>query len=462
MNIQNPNIVFILSDDQGYWAMGAPDNNEIQTPNLDQLAKEGVQMDNFFCTSPVCSPARASLLTGKMPSQHGVHDWLRPNKAGYYSDFLKDQTTYVDILSENGYTCGLSGKWHLGEAVQPPKSFDHWYVLEHGGGPYYNTPMVRNGRNVKEPEYITELITDDSLSFIEDQSERENPFYLSVHYTAPHSPWIDQHPMEYINLYDDCSFASFPKKEEHEWSTTNYRDHHRENLKGYFASITAMDFHIGRIIGKLEELRIRENTLIVFLSDNGFNFGHHGIWGKGNGTFPQNMYDTSVKVPAIFNHKGHLVENKRVETLVSGYDFMPTLLEYLQMDREDLDDLPGVSFYPELLGRNNPMRKEQVVIYDEYGPVRMVRTKEWKYIHRYPYGPHELYHLINDPNEEKNVVKRSSNQQTIIKLKNMLDEWFILYSDPKIDGAKEGVQGAGQYDLAGGINVYSEWDDSAL
>ena len=139
-----PNILFILSDDQGPWAMGCSGNPEIRTPNLDRLAASGIRFENFFCTSPVCSPSRASLITGRIPSQHGVHDWIRAgNMPGEHQqeseaiDYLAGQLAYTEILAANGYICGLSGKWHLGDSINSQKGFSHWYVHERGGGPYY-------------------------------------------------------------------------------------------------------------------------------------------------------------------------------------------------------------------------------------------------------------------------------------------------------------------------------------
>lgn len=396
-----PNILVILTDDQGAWALGAAGNKEIKTPNLDKLAKSGIRFENFFCTSPVCSPSRASLLTGKMPSQHGIHDWLRHENA-YQStiEYLEGQTGYTDILSEKGYSCGISGKWHMGNSSLPQKGFTHWYVHAEGGGPYYNAPMIRNGKLVNEPEYITDAITDEGIKFIEKEVKKENPFYLSVNYTAPHSPWLNQHPKEYLDLYEDSSFEQHPKTKEHPWSTTDYRNNHYENLKGYYASISAMDYNVGKILQKLKELNILKDTLIWFMSDNGFSFGQNGVWGKGNGTFPQNMYENSIKVPAIVSHLGKIPEGKVCEDLISGYDFMPTLLDYVGLSDETPKHLPGKSIVPLLSKTKSKEKDNHIVVYDEYGPVRMIRTKKWKYIHRYPYGPYELYDL----EDRKSVV----------------------------------------------------------
>lgn len=452
MDNEQTNVIFILTDDQGIWANGCYGNPEIRTPNLDRLASTGMRFDNFFCTSPVCSPSRASLMTGLVPSQHGVHDWIRDGNVPPEKEmkeeaypavaYLEGKSGYTDVLTENGYACAMSGKWHLGDSINPQKSFDYWFVHQKGGGPYNNAPMVRDGKLVNEPGYVTNVITDEALKFLEDI---EYPFYLSVHYTAPHSPWINQHPQDIVDSYDDCPFKSCPQEAKHPWAggLTEHNLGNREALKGYFAAVTAMDMDVGRIIDRIEELGLRENTLIIFTSDNGFSCGHHGFWGKGNGTFPLNMYENSVKVPFIASHPGRIPEGKNAEALLSGYDFMPTLLNYLNLPLPDDVNLPGHNFSPVLLGEENSGR-DSVIVYDEYGPVRMIRTREWKYVHRYPYGPHELYDLVNDPDERKNLIDDKNQRALIKKMRQQLADWFAQYVDPILDGAKLPVTGRGQ------------------
>ncbi|NIA12630.1 MAG: sulfatase-like hydrolase/transferase [Nitrospiraceae bacterium] len=454
MNVERPNVIVVLTDDQGIWAMGCSGNDEIRTPNLDRLARTGLRFENFFCTSPVCSPARASLLTGRIPSQHGVHDWLREgNSKEDAIDYLAGQLSYTDLLAGHGYVCGFSGKWHLGDSAPPRKGFSHWYVHECGGGPYYNAPMYRDGKLVHEPDYITDVITDEALGFMDALAADDAPFYLGVHYTAPHSPWIDNHPKDIVDSYNDCPFESCPVEPEHPWVLRNtvperVRELRREHLKGYFAAVTAMDTNVGRLLDRTEALGIRENTLVFFTSDNGFNCGHHGIWGKGNGTFPLNMYDTSVKIPAIISHPGSIPEGAVTDALVSQYDFMPTLMDYLGIENPEAAGLPGRSFRPLLAGEAMDGR-ENVVVYDEYGPVRMIRSREWKYVHRYPYGPHELYDLVNDPGERVNRIGDETARDVRESMKAQLDDWFSQYVNPDLDGTHEAVYGKGQLRLAG-------------
>lgn len=473
------NVLYILSDDQGAWAMHCAGNDDIKTPALDSLAKEGMRFESFFCTSPVCSPARASLLTGRIPSAHGVLDWIRSgnlnkdelgelkNLPQFASEskairYLDGMTAYTDILAQNGYNCALSGKWHMGDSMTPQHGFSRWFTIGRGGCTYYGADMIEN-RNIHiENRYITDVITDRALEFMDELAKEEKPFYLSVHYTAPHSPWDkDNHPAEYWDLYKDCEYTATPDLPIHKdqvmsapYGTGEVR---KELLNGYYAAVSAMDNQIARLIKRLEELSIRENTLIVFNGDNGMNMGHHGIWGKGNGTFPFNMYDTAVKVPLIFSHPSVIPQGTVAKGMYSQYDFMPTLLDYLDLPyTPDSDLLPGHSFAKTLKGDMNESEKS-VFIYDEYGFTRMVRTNEWKYIHRYPYGEHELYHLSVDPDENINCIDNPCNAEIVKELRAQLFDWFTQYSRHDIDGAREPVTGFGQLCRPG---IYSHGEET--
>ncbi len=453
---RKPNVVFVLTDDQGPWAAGCYGNSEIRTPNIDRIAATGIRFEHFFVTIPVCSPSRASFLTGRIPSQHGVHDWIREGNVGPdAASYLADEVTYTDVLAEHGWTCGISGKWHLGNSQVPQHGFSHWFLHQSGGGKYNDAPMVKNGELIDAPGYVTNVITDDALEFIDEHAEDENPFYLSVHYTAPHSPWTG-HPQDIVDSYDDCPFESCPQEELHLWAGGLSRNmNNRESLKGYFAAVTVMDMDVGRILDKLEAHGLRDNTLVVFTSDNGFNCGHHGIWGKGNGTFPLNMYETSVTVPTVMSHPGVIPEGYVQPALVSAHDFMPTLLEYLELPLPDGLNLPGKSFLQALLGKEDTAR-ESVVIYDEYGDTRMIRTADWKYIQRYPDGPNELYDLVNDAGERTNLVEDSAQATRISEMREQLEKWFEQYANPEKDGRGRGVSGGGHLRPIGG-----DWEDGS-
>ncbi len=466
---KRPNILFILTDDQGAWAMNCSGTPELYTPNLDRIAASGMRFDNFFCASPVCSPARASLLTGKIPSGHGVLDWIRsgsvdgekyaaqgrenPYADGYKNErkpiaYLDGQTAYTDILAENGYRCALSGKWHLGDSVTPQHGFEKWYTIGLGGCCYYHPDIVENGEiTVEHGKYVTELFADKALEYLEELADTEDPFFLAVNFTAPHAPWgKEHHPAKWIEYYENCDFPSIPDIPDHPDLLTGpvYGTKTRkENLRGYFAAVSAMDEEVGRILDALEEKHLTEDTVVIFSADNGMSMGQHGIWGKGNGTFPMNMYDSAVKVPLLISYPPLIKPNSVCSEMVSAYDWFPTVLELVGLSEKYPGGLPGRSFYGLLTGRETE-RKGEIVVFDEYGPVRMIRNKEWKYIHRYPYGKHEFYHLTEDPGETENLYGRPEYEEIILEMKKEMEKWFLKYADPAIDGVREGVTGSGQ------------------
>ncbi len=438
------NVIFVLTDDQGPWAMGCAGNPEIRTPALDALAEHGVRFENFFCASPVCSPSRASFLSGRIPSQHGVHDWISDgNVPPDATEYMAGIRCYTEILKEAGYRCGISGKWHLGDSLKPQAGFDHWFVHKKGGGDYNDAEMVRNGQLAVQPGYVTDVITDGAIEFLDGAAAGDSPFYLSVHYTAPHSPWSG-HPQDIVDSYDDCLFESCPQEPRHPWAIglTDSCLGDREKLKGYFAAVSAMDLGVGRIMARVEELGLRDSTLVVFTSDNGFSCGHHGFWGKGNGTSPLNMYENSVKVPFIASHPGRIPEDRATGAMASAYDFMPTLLEYLGLPASDDETLPGRSCLPVLEGGDDA--RDDVVVFDEYGPTRMIRTREWKYIQRWPDGPNELYDLVNDADERRDLAGDPAQAKRIDDMKARLESWFDRYVDPERDGLTQPVTGGGQ------------------
>lgn len=470
-----PNIVMVMADDMGFWSMGYAGNGEIRTPNLDRLAGEGMYFPDYFCTSPVCSPARASVLCGKMPSRHGVHDWISRGHINYeeVSDSLREKhrdpnasweytwsrdqltgdrairylegfRTYTDILAEHGYICGLAGKWHLGDAGHPQKGFSYWEPIAMGGDNYYHPVVYRDGQfDMLRDTYITNYITGKAMDFLK-QREKGSPFYLSVHYTAPHSPWDRrQHPEEFYSLYDDCPFTGTPNVPHHKWGAPYSQEDRRVRLQGYYAAVTAMDSDIGKIIAYLKEEGLWEDTIFIFTADNGMSMGHHGIFGKGNGTFPLNLYDTAVKVPMIMAYPKGIRGGTVAKGLYSHYDLLPTIAGL--MGEEPEPDCPGRSFR-EIFRGEVPDGRDAIVVYDEYGPARMIRTTEYKYIQRYLYGEDEFYDLKADPGEEVNLAASDDPQiqERIADMRSRMEQWFARYSDPDRDGTKMMVYGLGQ------------------
>lgn len=499
---EKPNILFILADDMGAWALGCAGNRDVRTPHLDRLAAEGVRFENFYCASPVCSPARASLMTGMMPSAHGVYDWLKSGSLcradlGNLADhpvfaaekeaiqYLDRFECYSDLLCRAGYECHLSGKWHLGDSLRPQHGFSHWFTIGRGGCLYTSPDIVREGKVSIEQGYLTDMITEDALSVLEQASSRSAPFYLSVHYTAPHTPWEQsEHPAEIWNLYEGCTFEETPAlpvhpqqihscdrpfepgpelrrraeagDEEGKQAVARFEEDRRRLLRGYYTAITAMDRGIGRILHKLDELGLREKTLICFMADNGMNLGQHGIWGKGNGTFPLNLYESSCKVPCLFRWPGKIPAGGVISRVCSQLDFFPTVAALCgAAPRSDGRYRPGENLLPLLLTAQDEHaagggdEEGQAFVVDEYGPNRMLRDGRYKIVRRYPYGPDELFDLKQDPNEEHNLYYDESLLDLRCRLEQELHAWWDLYTDPSMDGCREAVTGGGQLGRGG-------------
>ncbi len=413
-----PNVVFILTDDQGQWTLGCYGNREIRTPHLDQLAAGGARLTRAFAATPVCSPSRATFFTGKIPSQHGIQDWIQHENTGAGARrFLDGQTTFAKVLADAGYRVGLSGKWHMGDSVTPQQGFSSWFAMPTGGTPktYQDPEMIWEGQTRVYPGYVTEILTDKAIEFIE--QARQYPFCCFLSYNAPHTPYAGT-PERYLARYRDSRLESFPDEPLDERNTGLGRNNHRrrESMIHYSAMITALDENVGRLLARLDDLGLRQNTLVVFAADQGFMCGHHGLWGKGNGSWPFNMYEESILMPMIWNHPGRIPAGGTVDAMVSSYDFGPTLLDYLGRR-----GLPGRSYAPLLQGRKTRWENK---VYGEYQYTRMVRTERWKYVHRTEGFLSELFDLETDPGERRNVAGHPAHADRVRQLKARLDGWF--------------------------------------
>lgn len=449
MSKKKMNFVLIMADDMGYWSLGCEGCREAVTPNIDHLAENGIRLSRFYCVSPVCSPARASLLTGRMPSYHGVVDWIRKgnvddgqDKPIPYTQALKG---YPEYLSEAGYDCGISGKWHLGDSCTPQMGFEHWYVHQSGGGRYYDAPMIREGKRVAETGYVTDRITDDAVDFLSEEKRKHKPFYLHVAYTAPHTPWLNNHPQALLDLFADSDFPSCPIEPRHPWQIDFplFEGDRKKNLQGYFAAVAAMDAGIGRIIQALEENDLADNTMVVFTSDNGFNCGHHGVWGKGNGTYPFNMYESSVRVPFIISLPGCFSAGRVDDSLISAYDWFPTIMELAGIQSAETG-MPGKSIVPLLREEGAGLKERSIYIYDEYGDTRMVLNKRYKYICRHGIGEDELFDLQQDPGEKSNIIAETAGRSIAEQMNREMQQWFAKHTKKETNAIGARVKGWGQ------------------
>jgi len=417
-----PNVVFFMTDDHGPWALGSAGCAEMHTPNIDRLAAGGFSFNRAFACTPVCSPSRATLYTGKLPSHHGVQDFLMgPDSHGPKSRyFLHGHTTFADVLKANGYSWGLVGTWHLGNETQAQAGFDDWCAAPRGSGPYRDVEFFDNGRSVKNTGYKTDFIGKRAAQFVEDH--QKEPFCLTVPFFAPHDPF-DYQPEEYRRPYRDAAFSCYPEPPKNPQRRGRFEHYHgsREAKMSYSALVTGVDTNVGRVLDKLDELGLRDNTLVIFTADQGYNCGHHGVWGKGNATIPFNMWEESIGVPLIWNHPGRIAAGGSSEAMVSTYDFFPSLLDYLGLETPPDPERVGRSYAGFLRGRSPEWRRE---LYFEMCYVRAIRTENLKYIERAEGWPNELFDLEVDPGEVINRIGAPDYRQQARELRSRLHGFF--------------------------------------
>jgi choline-sulfatase len=399
-----PSVVMFMTDDHGAWATGAYGCREMRTPNIDSLAASGVRFTNAFACTPVCSPSRMTYMTGTLPSHHGVQDWLVPDDCFGPSSrrWLEGHLPYASILARNGYTLGMSGKWHMGGDDHAQEGFTGWSTVPGGGGTYRNPAFIHNGERVQTGKFKTDSVGDFALEFLSEQ-KNNHPFYLLVPFYAPHTPY-DFQPEEYRKPYESATFRCFPDLPVNPSQNESLRRMHgqREPKHAYSALVTGADANIGRIVRRLEALDLRDDTLVVFTADQGWNAGHHGVWGKGNGTIPFNIFEESMRVPLIWSHPKRIRGRASVDALVSSYDYFPSILEYLRLDAPSDRQRVGRSYAGFLGGR--PPSAWRNRLYFEYAYVRGIRTPNLKYIERAEGWPGEMFDLESDPGETRNVI----------------------------------------------------------
>lgn len=424
------NVVFFLTDDHGAWAVRHSGCKEIETPNIDRLAATGASFSNAFAATPVSSPSRATYLTGRLPSHHGIQDFLMSAVdcvGPTAKPFLLGQPTFSESLANAGYTVGLVGKWHLGDDAKPQAGFHHWVTVPGAAGPYRDAVFVKNGQTVKTTGMKTDRLGDFAIEFIDQAKAR--PFCLFLAFYAPHTPY-DYQSAEYRKPYEDSAFSCFPRVPPHPnrmltlqgRPTPTLNDHlNPASMLSYSALVTAADYNIGRVLSHLERLGLRDNTLVIFSADQGHNSGHHGIWGKGNATIPFNLYEESIRVPLTWNLPGRIEGGRVFEQLVSTYDFMPSLLDYLHVAPPSDKHRVGHSYAPLL--RAGPYRERKHVFF-EYAYVRGVRSSRWKYIDRAEGWPSELFDLRTDPGEHTSVLGRPGTKSTAERMKGQLRAFF--------------------------------------
>jgi N-acetylglucosamine-6-sulfatase len=396
---KRPNIIFILTDDQRFDEMGCGGHPWMKTPNLDRLAREGVLFKNAFVTTALCSPSRASFLTGCYVHTHGVFFNAK-------NDPDPSLATFPELLQKGGYETAFIGKWHMKKTDEPRAGFDRWVSFV-GQGHYYGNDLNVDGKKVRTEKYLTDELTDYALEFI--KKKHKKPFMLYLSHKAIHGP---QKPAKrHENLYTDKEMKLYDDPEDNLntkplWQA-RVRPGWEKKMLGRKQCVAAVDDGIGRILDTLKEQNILDDTAVIFTSDNGHLSGEHGLWDK------RAAYEESIRIPLIMRYPKLARPNTVNEEMVLNIDLAPTLLDLAgaaiaktMQGRSWLGVLKGrpgrKSFFYECFPGDNKYHRPNVLA---------VRTKRWKFI-SYPlpnvstakFPTRELYDLQNDPKELNNLV----------------------------------------------------------
>lgn len=449
-----PNVVLIMTDNHGAWTLGCYGNPEIATPNIDRLAAEGIRFSRCFSSNAVCSPTRATWLTGLLPSQHGVHRYLGAGGAQVGPEAyntIAEFRSLPEILAEAGYTCGLVGKWHLGDNLRPQDGFRYWITMPHGHTTtFYDAEVIDEGKIRREPTYLTDFWTEHALRFL-DQTKDE-PFFLLLTYNGPYGlgqslnePARNRHAARYA----DQPMLSFPREPIHPWlRATRQFVNNPVAIRRYAAEISGVDDGVGRVMAALRQRGLDEKTVVIFTADQGLCGGHHGMWGMGDHSQPLHTFDETCHVPLIWRGPAGIPAGRTSDLMVSNYDFLTTLLNYLRLaDRTPISpQSPGRDYSPVLRGQSIEWKNE---IFYEFEDSRMIRTADWKYTRRFPGGPDELYHLAHDPGERQNLAGNPGFSASEAQMRERLAAFFDRYADPQYDLWRDGRSKAGPVVIGG-------------
>ena len=440
LGAREPNVIVIFTDNQGEWTLGCYGNKDIHTPHIDRLAEEGMLFRHAFAVNAVCSPNRATLLTGLLPSQHGVHSYLGagPPQTGEGAHCVIDEFNGLGrVFKAQGYACGLVGKWHLGGNLTPQQGFeDYWVTMPTGStGTFFDATVIENGAERKEPEHLTRFWTRHALKFIE--QSKDKPFFLYLAYNGPYglgpAQMKDHERAPHWQDYATAPMTSFPRLPMHPWQFNN-KDFLNNDIcsRRYAAEVTTVDVGVGEGMAKLKELGIADDTLIVFAGDNGWSGGQHGLWGMGDHTRPKSAFDCTMTVPLLWWQPGK-VKPGASDLMVSHVDFFPSLMAHLglhpSLTAKQKQKQPGHDYSPVLKGKEMPRWNN--TLYYEFEELRCIRTTAAKLVERNGKGPDELYDLSTDPDEQHNLWDSSTTLRA--GLDKRLRGFFSNVADPEFD-----------------------------
>lgn len=429
---QHPNVVLIITDDQGYGDLGFTGNPHVKTPVLDNFARESIRFNQFY-VSPVCAPTRASLMTGRFSLRTGVRDTYNGGAI-----MAPEEVTIAEMLKNAGYTTGAFGKWHLGDNYPSrpnDQGFDESLIHLSGGmgqpgdfttffkgdSSYFNPVLWLNGEQKGYEGYCSDIFTDEAVAFIEQNQEK--PFFCYLSFNAPHTPL--QVPEEYYNMYKDIDPASGFPNDGRPFPQMTEKD--KEDARKVYAMVTNIDDNVGKVLQKLKELKIADNTLVIFMTDNGPQQSRYVAGMKGR---KGSVYRGGIRVPFFFRLPAMFEGNQDINTTTAHIDILPTLAELCNAEMPAERTIDGKSFLPLLKGEKTAIFETRSLFFYwtrrypelyhnialQKGPYKLVGNTD----HNAGLKNFELYNIHDDEFELKNIL--SENKTLASEMKIELDQ----------------------------------------
>jgi arylsulfatase len=430
--IQHPNVVLIITDDQGYGDLGFTGNPHVKTPVLDNLARESIRFNQFY-VSPVCAPTRASVMTGRFSLRTGVRDTYNGGAI-----MAPEEITIAEMLKTAGYTTGAFGKWHLGDNYPSrpnDQGFDESLIHLAGGmgqpgdftaffkrdSSYFDPVLWYNGEQKSFDGYCSDIFADEAVSFIEKNYKK--PFFCYLSFNTPHTPL--QVPVEYYNMYKNIDPSSGFENDNRPFSIMSEKD--KEDARKVYAMVTNIDDNVGKVLQKLEELKIADNTLVVFMTDNGPQQPRYVAGMRGR---KGSVFRGGVRIPFWFRLPARFDGNQEIETTTAHIDILPTLADLCNAEITTDRKIDGTSFLPLLKGekpevfetrslffywtRRHPELYQNIAL--QKGPYKLVgNTSHDAHLENF-----ELYNIREDEIELKNILPE--NKILALEMKTELDQ----------------------------------------
>jgi len=443
-----PNVILIMTDDQGYGDFGFTGNPVIRTPNLDRMAAESARMTNYY-VHPVCAPTRACLMTGRYNYRTRAIDTYIGRAM-----MEPEEVTLAEVLKQHGYATGIFGKWHLGDnyPMRPQEQgFEEVLVLRGGGigqpsdppggeGKYTDPVLFHNGRQVGTKGYCTDVYFSHAMEWMEKAHRDNRRFFAYLPTNAPHGPFRDV-PEDLYEQYKKMDLARdrFPQETGHKLANDVVKE---DQLARIYAMITNIDQNIGRLLKKLEQLKIGDNTLILFMVDNGPNGRRYVAGMKGA---KSSIYEGGIHSPLLARWPATLKRGRSSDRVVAHIDILPTVLDACGFERPKEPKLDGRSFLPLLTDEKADWPDRYLVIQSHRGDVPVmyhnfaIRSQRWKLLHNSGFGREsfegepnfELYDMANDPLEMENVAQKYPEK--VAELKQAYERWFRDVSSTRPD-----------------------------